>query len=205
MKHFKLLLLGFMLLLFTAPAYAGVVGVLEEEPFYTPPGMEWVDQSAFNGPQGEQGVQGVQGIQGEQGLPGKVGDTGKQGVAGADGTDGAKGDKGVAGADGLDGIDGKDGSDADASRDIKKLQREQTRLNAVAVAMGSLELDPTRKGLSLGLGLGVANVGDDDDKVGGAVGLMYGISIKEHPVAVNIKYGQSGSYASAGAGLTIGF
>ncbi len=85
--------------------------------------------------------------------------------------------------------------------DDSKAFEYATRQGAISTAMASVELDPTRDGFSMGIALGVANFADGDDEIGAALGVMYGSDAK----AINIKYGQSGEYKSAGVGLTVGF
>jgi hypothetical protein len=84
---------------------------------------------------------------------------------------------------------------------IDNAREDMTRMSAISTAMASLELDPTRDGFSMGVAVGVSNFADGDDEFGAAVGLMYGLDDK----AINVKVGQSGSYKSAGVGLTVGF
>jgi hypothetical protein len=84
---------------------------------------------------------------------------------------------------------------------IDNAREDMARMNSIATAMSSLELDPTRDGFSMAVAVGVADFADGDDEFGAAVGLMYGLDDK----AINVKAGQSGSYKSVGLGLTVGF
>jgi len=85
--------------------------------------------------------------------------------------------------------------------DIDNTREDMTRMSAISSALASVELDPTRDGLSMGVALGIADFANGSDEIGEAVGIMYGRDDK----AVNIKYGRSGSYSSAGVGITVGF
>ena len=80
-------------------------------------------------------------------------------------------------------------------------QEDVTQSDATAIAMASLELDPTRDGFSMSVAIGVSDFADGDDEFGEAIGLMYGKEDK----AINFKYSRSGSYAAAGVGVTVGF
>jgi hypothetical protein len=87
------------------------------------------------------------------------------------------------------------------SNAIDNVREDMTRMSAISTALASLELDPTRDGFSMGIAIGVSDFANGDDEFGTAVGLMYGLDDK----AINVKVGQSGSYKSAGVGLTVGF
>lgn len=89
------------------------------------------------------------------------------------------------------GVDGADGMDYEGLG---------SKLRSASVALSSVELDPTREGLSVGVGLS-PNRGN----YAGAVGIMYGFG-GETPVGVHVKaYKAEGGYDGFGAGLTVGF
>lgn len=94
-----------------------------------------------------------------------------------------------------------DVNDFATDNQIDNVREDMTRMSAISTAMASLELDPTRDGFSMGVAIGISDFADGDDEFGAAVGLMYGLDDK----AINVKVGQSGSYKSAGVGLTVGF
>jgi hypothetical protein len=83
---------------------------------------------------------------------------------------------------------------------IKKEHRYTERNIAINAALSSVELDPGYNGFSVGTGLGISD-NRHNAYLGGAIGVMYGKDNK----AFHIKYGQSGSYTQASAGITVGF
>ena len=119
---------------------------------------------------------------------------GAQGIAGTNGINGNNGLNGLNGTNGIDGVN--TGYD-----ELNELLNQAVSANA---AMGSVELNPDRAGLSIGLGL--SNRSGDS---AAAIGIMYGVQYEKRvikSVGYNMKaYNGEGGYRGVTAGVTLGF
>ena len=76
-----------------------------------------------------------------------------------------------------------------------------TNQRVSGAALASVELDPSRKGFSVGVG-GSAYAGT----YGGAVGVMYGTTVLGKDVGLNVKGTTAeGGYHQGSVGITVGF
>ncbi len=178
------------------------------------------------GSNGTDGNDGTNGTDGSDGSDGSTGATGSTGNSGSDGRDGSNGTNGVDGKNGDKGEDGNDGKDAGSSNvasiNSDNIYRNNVRMAGIedfmnrahkfevdsaagSMAVSSIDFNPDHKGLSMGIGFGVAGSFDRTSTAAG-LGIQYGLDNYEQDVAVNMKaWRTSGKSYGVGFGAVVGF